>query len=215
MREVVGKLEAIEKYEPPKEFHWSEVAAVGRLANGSVVVAPTGKQALFKITRPNFTSSQSSQTSSAVLELPGALVAAAFLTRDGNEFVVVGLADRTVCLLHFADEQRGLERCAEWNSGDASPIDLGGLWCARDCILLLAKSRQQTQRQQREASSGGPVLYVLNIERTHEGKQKFVPLRAFTGLPVGTLLHVAAVASDTNRIALIDPSQSAISVFQF
>ena len=194
------------------------MAVVGQRASGSVVVAPTGKQALLEISRPNSMSYLSSQTLSAPLELPGALVAAAFLTRDEHEFVVVALADRTVCLLRFADEQRNLERCAEWRCGssrEAGLIELGGLWCARDCVLLLAHSRQQTPRQQRDSSSAGPVLYVLNVEHTHDDKRKLVALRAFTGLPVGTLLHLAAVAPDTNRISLINPSQSAISVFLF
>lgn len=245
---MVGKLEASEQYEPPKEFHWSEVAAVGQRASGSVVVAPTGKQvvsnfgillqyntvqysyyimyhiyskyvfwqALLEISRPSSLSYRSSQTLAAPLELPdrSALVSAAFLARDGHEFAVVALADRTVHLLQFAD--RGLERCAEWRC-NSSLCELGGLWCARDSVLLLANRREKehSERQTRGSSSAGPVLYVLNVQHGYDEKRKLVPRRALTGLPAGTLLHVAAVAPDTRRIALMDASQSTISVFEF
>ena len=188
------------------------MAAVGQRASGSIVVAPTGKQALLEILPPNFLSYSSSHTPSAVLKLPGELVAAAFLTRDGHEFVVVALADRTVHLLRFADEQRCLERCAELhccNPRNSSPNELTGIFCARDYVFLLS-------RHQKGGSPSELVIDVLNIENcqfSHNDTRKLITLRAFTGFPAGTLVHVAAVAQDNNQIALINPSQNVISIF--
>ena len=59
------------------------------------------------------------------------------------------------------------------------------------------------------------MLDVLNIEYCqfyHDDTRKLTILRAFTGFPTGTLVHVAAVAQDNNQIALINPSQNVISI---
>lgn len=195
------------------------MAAVGQRVSGSIVVAPTGKHALLEILRPNQMAVGSHATPSSVLNLHerSGIVSAGFLERDGHEFAVVAFANRTVQLLRFAEEKRIIEPCAKWQcvtSEETRLLELGGIWCPRDCVLLLAQVEKYSPNNP-SSSTAVPVLYVLGVELSHDNAWKLALRRPLTNLPTGTLIHAAAVAPDTRRITLMDPSQNAIAVFQF